>query len=159
MRYLLTVLVGDQWPEKKVWAKPEWKRISGKSKWGLCKWGLKVLIHNCPRLPKIVDSLRRKFPLRKATNLCTIAHDCAQIAESGLKPPFESPNLDFPEILVPWLRLFSCVNFLHLYVCLCRLHCMASALVHSPACGAVEIQEPCTVSSVRWCDENPDRLK
>ena len=24
--------------------------------------------------------------------------DCAQIAESGLKPPFESPRLDFPEI-------------------------------------------------------------
>ena len=23
--------------------------------------------------------------------------NCAQIAESGLKPPFESPHLDFPE--------------------------------------------------------------
>ena len=27
---------------------------SGKSKWGLSKWGLKVLVHNCPRLPAIV---------------------------------------------------------------------------------------------------------
>ena len=25
--------------------------------------------------------------------------DCAKIAESGLKPPFESPHLDFPEII------------------------------------------------------------
>ena len=23
-------------------------------KWGLSKWGLKVLVHNCPRLPTIV---------------------------------------------------------------------------------------------------------
>ena len=28
----------------------------------------------------------------------TIVDDCAQIAGSGLKPPFESPHLDFPEI-------------------------------------------------------------
>ena len=28
--------------------------VSGKSKWGLSKWGLKVLVHNCPRLPTIV---------------------------------------------------------------------------------------------------------
>ena len=27
----------------------------------------------------------------------SIADDCAQIAVSGLKPPFESPYLDFPE--------------------------------------------------------------
>ena len=27
---------------------------SGKSKWGLSKWGLKVVVHNCPRLPTIV---------------------------------------------------------------------------------------------------------
>ena len=27
----------------------------------------------------------------------TIADDCAQIAESSLKPPFQSPHLDFPE--------------------------------------------------------------
>ena len=29
-------------------------RLRGKSKWGLSKWGLKVLVHNCPRLPTIV---------------------------------------------------------------------------------------------------------
>ena len=28
--------------------------------------------------------------------MCTIVDDCAQIAESDLKPPFESPHLDFP---------------------------------------------------------------
>ena len=71
----------------------------GKSKWGLSKWGLKVLVHNCPRLPTIVIILRRKFPLEKGTRMpqmCTIADDCAQIADSGLTHPFESPHLDFP---------------------------------------------------------------
>ena len=29
--------------------------------------------------------------------MCTIADDCALVAESGLKPPFESPQLDFPQ--------------------------------------------------------------
>ena len=29
--------------------------------------------------------------------MCTIVDECAQIAGSGLKPPFESPHLDFPE--------------------------------------------------------------
>ena len=65
---------------------------SGKSKWGLSKWGLKVLVNNCPRLPTIVVIfLRRKFPLErgpKRPQKCTIVDDCAQIAESGLKPPF-----------------------------------------------------------------------
>ena len=28
--------------------------MSGKFKWGLSKWGLKVLVHNCPGLPTIV---------------------------------------------------------------------------------------------------------
>ena len=73
---------------------------SGQSKWGLSKWGLKVLVHNCPRLPTIVVILRRKFSLErgpKRPQKCTIVDDCVQIAESGLKPPFESPHLDFPE--------------------------------------------------------------
>ena len=33
---------------------------SGESKWGLSKWGLKVLVHKRPRLPTIVVILRRK---------------------------------------------------------------------------------------------------
>ena len=73
-----------------------------KSKWGLSKWGLKVLVHNCPGLPTIVVILRRKFLWErgaKGPQKCTIVDDCAQIAESGLKPPFESPRLDFPEFL------------------------------------------------------------
>ena len=75
----------------------------GKSKWGLLsKWGLQVqvLVHNCPRLPTIVVILRRKFPLErgpKGPQKCTIVDECAQIAESGLKPLFESPHFDFPE--------------------------------------------------------------
>ena len=76
--------------------------ISGKSKWGLSKLGLKVLVHNCPRLPTIVVFLRRKERGPKRPQKCTIVDDCAQIAESGLKPPFESPHLDFPD--------FCCCN-------------------------------------------------
>ena len=79
---------------------------SGKSKWGLSKWGLKALVHNCPRLPTIVVTLRRKLPLErgpKRPQKCTIVDDCAQIVESGLKPPFESPHLDFnPKIRISY---------------------------------------------------------
>ena len=74
---------------------------SGKSKWGLSKWGLKVLVHNCPRLPTILSILRRKFPLErgpKGPRKCTTVDDCAQIAESGLKPPFKGPHLGFPDV-------------------------------------------------------------
>ena len=65
---------------------------------GALKWGLKVLVHNCPRSPTIDVILRRKFPLERGPNgpqKRTIVDNCAQIAESGLKPPFESPHLDF----------------------------------------------------------------
>ena len=76
--------------------------LSGKSKWGLSKWGLKVLVHNCPRLPTIVVILRRNLAQKergpKRPQKCTIVDDCAQIAESGLKPPLESPHLDFPDL-------------------------------------------------------------
>ena len=83
---------------------------SGKSKWGLSKWGLKVLVHNCPQLPTIVVILWRKFPSErgpKRPQKCTIVHDCAQIAESGLKPPFESPHLDFPDTNVHQIWAFG----------------------------------------------------
>ena len=84
---------------------------SGKSKWGLSKWGLKVLVHDCPRLPTIVVILRRKFPLErrpKRPQKCTIVDDCAQIAESGLKPPFESPHLDFPDKKLQSQKIAKC---------------------------------------------------
>ena len=32
--------------------------------------------------------------------MCTIVDDCAQIAESGLKPPLESLHLDVPEYMI-----------------------------------------------------------
>ena len=70
---------------------------SGKSKWGLSKWGLKALVHDCLRLSSFCDE---KFPLErgpKRPQKYTIVDDCAQIAESGLKPAFESPRLDFPK--------------------------------------------------------------
>ena len=47
----------------------------------------------CPQLSTIAYDCRL-FPLESAPKTpqkCTIVDDCAQIAESGLKPPFESP--------------------------------------------------------------------
>ena len=67
-----------------------------KSKWGLSEWGLKALVHDCPRLPKFPLHLCSKWPQKRAS-----VDDRAQIADSGLKPPFESPHLDFPEHLSP----------------------------------------------------------
>ena len=87
-------------PKKSAIQGLAWQFRSGKSKWGLSKWGLNVLVRNGPQLPTIVVILRRKFPLErgpKRPQKCTSVDDCAQIAESGLKPPFESPHLDFPE--------------------------------------------------------------
>ena len=66
--------------------------FSGKSKWGLNKWGLKVLVHNCPRLPTIVVILRRKFPLERGPKVHTIVDNCV--------PPFESPHLDVPDLFM-----------------------------------------------------------
>ena len=40
-----------------------------------------------------------KVPSRKGPKKATKVHNCAQIAESGVKPPFESPHLDFPNCL------------------------------------------------------------
>ena len=60
-----------------------------------------MLVQNCTRLLTIVVILRRNFPLErspKGPQKCTIIDDCVQIAESGLKPPFESPHLDFAEL-------------------------------------------------------------
>ena len=65
---------------------------------GLSKSGLKVLAQDCPRLPTTVVMLHRKFPLKSEPQMCTIVDDCAQIAESGLKPPFESSHLDSQEL-------------------------------------------------------------
>ena len=60
-----------------------------------------MLVHNCPQLPPIVVILLRKFPLErgpKRPHKCTIVGDCVQIAESGFKPPFAKPPLNFPEL-------------------------------------------------------------
>ena len=79
----------------------EW---SGKSRWRLSNWGLRELVHDCPRLSTI---LWRKFPLKggpKRPQKCTIVDDCAQIAESGLKPHLRAPSYAFQK----WF--FSCVR-------------------------------------------------
>ena len=59
-----------------------------------------MLVRNCARLPTIVVIFDESSPLRKGPKkpqMRTVVDDCAQIAESGLKPPIESPHLDFPE--------------------------------------------------------------
>ena len=57
---------------------------------------------SCPRLPTNAIILRRKFPLprgAKATNVPN-SDNCRRLCTNcrGLKPPFESPHLDFPEL-------------------------------------------------------------
>ena len=71
-----------------------WESLNG----GLANRGLKVLVHNCLRLPTIVVILRRKFPCRKRPKRATEVHNCrledcaSNCLEIGLKPPFESPH-------------------------------------------------------------------
>ena len=63
---------------------------------GLANGGLRYLstiVHDCLRLSPFCDESRGP----KRPQKCTIVDDCARIAECGLKPPFESPHLDFPE--------------------------------------------------------------
>ena len=61
---------------------------------GLANGGLRYLstiVHDCLRLSSFRDE---KFPLErgpKGPQKCTIVDDCAQIAESGLKPQFAKP--------------------------------------------------------------------
>ena len=55
--------------------------------------------------------LLRKFPLERGPTRpqkSTIVEDCAQIAESDLTPPFESPHLDFPKHSSP-ISLFELI--------------------------------------------------
>ena len=65
---------------------------------GLANGGLRyvsTIVHDCLRLSSFCDeSSLERGP--KRPQKCAIVDDSAQIAESGLKPPFESPHLDFP---------------------------------------------------------------
>ena len=74
----------------------------GQSKWVLSNGGLGYLssiVHDCLQLYTFSDKNSFKKE-SKWPRKCTIARDCARVAESGLKPPFESPQLDFPEFLL-----------------------------------------------------------
>ena len=51
---------------------------SGKSEWGLSKWGLKVLVHHCPRLPTNVVMLRRGQKGHKVHNCRRLCADCRE---------------------------------------------------------------------------------
>ena len=60
---------------------------------------LSTIVHDCLRLSSFCDESSPQKGAPKRPHKCTIVDDCAQIAESGLKSPFESPHLDFPERL------------------------------------------------------------
>ena len=80
----------------------------------------------CPQLPTIAVFFATKIPSTKGLTITwpqmfTMADDCAGVTESGLKPPFESPHLDFllqNEILYLQFEI-NCVRFF----CVAELHC------------------------------------
>ena len=91
-----------------------WAHNFRKSKWGLSKWGLEVLVHNCPRLPAIVVILWRTLPLErdpKRPQTWTIVDDCAgklqRVALSPhlLSPPFRARQNPEPRSEVWWWNL------------------------------------------------------
>ena len=66
--------LGRDWGPPPPWLgfeKESTSHLSGKS-----KWGLKLPVHNCPRLPTIVVILRRKFLLERGPKVHTI---CRQL--------------------------------------------------------------------------------
>ena len=72
---------------------------------GFANGGLRyssTTVHDCLEL----SSFCHENSLHGRPQKCTIAHDCALIAERGLKPPFESPLLDFPESAALSLKHF-----------------------------------------------------
>ena len=74
-------------------------RLSGNSNGGLAHGGLSYLStidHDCLQFVGICDAKS----LYERPRMRTIPDNCVQIAESGLKLPFESPHLDFPKIVV-----------------------------------------------------------
>ena len=89
---------------RKLRKKSQWRNLFGGS-WeslngGLANGGLRCLstiVHDCLRLSSFRDESSPQKWAPKRPQKCTIVDDCAQIAESGLKPPFGSPHLDFPK--------------------------------------------------------------
>ena len=67
---------------------------------GFANGGLRyssTIVHDFLKLSSFCD----ENSLYERPRKCTIAHDCAQVAESGLKPPFESPHSGHGEICPP----------------------------------------------------------
>ena len=87
--------------------------VGTRHKWGVSKWGLKVLVHNCPRLPMIVVILQRKFPLErgpKGPQKCNCRRLCANCRECPQAPMCRS----FPPcVATKKTKLVLCVTFLH----------------------------------------------
>ena len=77
------------------------RRNVGSLNGGLANGGLAYLstiVHDCRHFAT-------KVPLRKRTRRATKVHNCSKL-QSGLRPPFESPHLDFPDAR-HLLRAFS----------------------------------------------------
>ena len=67
---------------------------------GALKWGLRVLVFNCPQLPTVVIILQRKFPSQKgpkghkSAQLQTIVRKLPRVA---LSPHLRAPIWTFPK--------------------------------------------------------------
>ena len=68
---------------------------------GALKWRLKVVVHNCTRLPTIVVILCDENSLykraQKTTRVLQLQTIVPELQRVALSPPFESPHLDFPQ--------------------------------------------------------------
>ena len=72
---------------------------------GALKWGLKVLVLDCPHLPAILIILRRNSLYKraqKATKMYNCRRFWARVAQSGLESPhLRAPIWNFPILHLP----------------------------------------------------------
>ena len=100
-----------------------------------------------------------KVPLRKGpkkAQKCTIVDDCAQIAESGLKPPFESPHSDFPDCFL-W-RIWHTKLLTKICTCLAVVACIGDALIRTiqhECCQPTTPFSPLPASPEPWKPTTP----
>ena len=89
--------------------------LSGKSKWGLCKWGfkatlcnLRTIVYNCAQICGLFG-FPSKGNLRH--EMTTIVGNRGQLWTSTLSPYLQSPHLDFSALLVlSWPRSRADMN-------------------------------------------------
>ena len=65
--------------------------------------GKTTIVHDCLQVPSFCDESALHICDPKGHESAQIINDCAHV--SGLKPPFESPHLDFPDSLLVQLAI------------------------------------------------------